>query len=511
MQREAFAHLRKRSEKAWGIANTWHTTIKDAYRWVLPERYTVASTGRDGQPNYSNLFDSTGQTALTDFAAFVTEALYPFDQEWFRFAPKDTLPNGAKDILRPMADKFTLTVRQLIDESNFHSAILAANKDLSLGTRFLRIDLDPYDETRIVFAAMLPTTFAIDEDRHGVIAGVFMKIKIRGVELERMFPGGEFSDQTRRQIEKDPECEVEICEAVTRIDDGWQYCAWEAGTAKDGAADVIVEQYYMTSPITVTRWSKTIGQAWGVGPSVQMLPDIKTADKVVELTLKNAAIAVTGIWLADDDGVLNPANIKLVPGSIIPKAVGSAGLTPLEAPGRFDVSQIVLEELRAKINMAHYVVKLPDREMTAYEASERTREEQRRLRGVFGQLRSEDVEPVLRRVIDLGQQMGRIPNDPRIRLLDLELVGPLAQAMRENRVRREIEAYQTVRTLFGPEAAAAAFKLQNMIPDMLSDLGISSDHYGSSAEFQRNVGTLTESAAQAAQLALPAPGQQPAQ
>ena len=75
------------------------------------------------------------------------------------------------------------------------------------------------------------------------------------------------------------------------------------------------------------------------------LPDIKTANKVVELILKNASIAVTGIWLADDDGVLNPANVKLVPGSIIPKAVGSAGLTPLQAPGRFDVSQLVLDDL----------------------------------------------------------------------------------------------------------------------------------------------------------------------
>ena len=82
------------------------------------------------------------------------------------------------------------------------------------------------------------------------------------------------------------------------------------------------------------------------------LPDIKTANKVVELILKNASIAVTGIWLADDDGVLNPANIKLVPGSIIPKAVGSSGLTPLQAPGRFDVSHLVLEDLRARIRHA---------------------------------------------------------------------------------------------------------------------------------------------------------------
>ena len=50
---------------------------------------------------------------------------------------------------------------------------------------------------------------------------------------------------------------------------------------------------------------------------MKCLPDIKTANKVVELILKNASIAVTGIWQADDDGVLNPANIELKPGATV--------------------------------------------------------------------------------------------------------------------------------------------------------------------------------------------------
>jgi hypothetical protein len=44
-----------------------------------------------------------------------------------------------------------------------------------------------------------------------------------------------------------------------------------------------------------------------------------------------------GDLAADDDGVLNVDNIDLSPGVIIPKAVGSVGLKPLEMPGRFDV------------------------------------------------------------------------------------------------------------------------------------------------------------------------------
>ena len=87
---------------------------------------------------------------------------------------------------------------------------------------------------------------------------------------------------------------------------------------------------------------------------MKALPDIKTANKVVELVLKNASIAVTGIWQADDDGVLNPATVELVPGTIIPKAGGSSGLTPLETPGRFDVSEIVLESLLGRTDLRAY-------------------------------------------------------------------------------------------------------------------------------------------------------------
>jgi hypothetical protein len=119
------------------------------------------------------------------------------------------------------------------------------------------------------------------------------------------------------------------------------------------------------------------------------LPDIKTANKVVELILKNASIAATRIWLAEDDGVLNPANIRLVPGSIIPKAAGSAGLTPLQAPGRFDVSELVLSDLRSRIRhtlMADRLAQVNDRRMTATEVLERSAEMTRLLGAVYGRL-----------------------------------------------------------------------------------------------------------------------------
>jgi hypothetical protein len=162
-----------------------------------------------------------------------------------------------------------------------------------------------------------------------------------------------------------------------------------------------------------------------------VLPDIKTVNKVVELTLKNASIAVTGIWQADDDGVLNPANIRLVPGTIIPKAVGSSGLTPLQAPGRFDVSTLMLDELRGRIRHTLLVDRLgpiAGRQMTATEVLERSAEMGRLLGATYGRLQAELLTPLLTRAIGILRRRGDIPNFALDgRSVDLLYKSPLAR------------------------------------------------------------------------------------
>ena len=55
----------------------------------------------------------------------------------------------------------------------------------------------------------------------------------------------------------------------------------------------------------------------GRGPCLYALPDIKTLNKVTELTLKNASISIGGVFTAVDDGVLNPQTISITPGAVI--------------------------------------------------------------------------------------------------------------------------------------------------------------------------------------------------
>ena len=62
---------------------------------------------------------------------------------------------------------------------------------------------------------------------------------------------------------------------------------------------------------------KASNERYGRGPVLYALPDIKTLNKVVELTLKNASISIGGVFTAVDDGVLNPQTISIVPGAVI--------------------------------------------------------------------------------------------------------------------------------------------------------------------------------------------------
>ena len=86
-----------------------------------------------------------------------------------------------------------------------------------------------------------------------------------------------------------------------------------------------------SNPFICFRWSKCAGEVYGRGPLINALSSIKTTNLTIQLILENAQMSISGIYQMEDDGVINPDTINLVPGTIIPKAMGSAGLQPIQA------------------------------------------------------------------------------------------------------------------------------------------------------------------------------------
>jgi hypothetical protein len=498
-----FRKLCDRAKTAWTVAEYEHSSLREVYRYLWPERYQemVSGPGSAGKgstsgdrPRFDHLFDPTGMQALEDGAAQVAEVVHPWDSQWARWVPRAGIEEDVQPQLADLASSFTAKAMSALSRSNFHTEATASHRDFLIGTGFMALELDTREPRRVMATSIPAYRMACECDAAGRWTGFFRKYSPRARDLPAMFGrGATFSEAANKAMKDEPESRVEVEYGWTWDHEGkaWASCAWETSQKHK-----IVEAEHRTCPIIGYRASRTGGRAWATGPATRALPDVKVANKVVELILQNAAIAVTGMWQAEDDGVLNPAAITLRAGIIIPKASGSDGLQPLEAPGRFDVSQMVLDDLRQNIKRALYVTRIAEREMTAEEYRGRLQQQIREMRGMYGQLRNEFVSPVNARTLDLLEQMGEIEAAEFDQLLDVQMTGPMAQDAQMAEVERLQGSFGVVAGMVGPELAMAALNAHEMVPWVARQMHAKTGMWKSKEEIQQFGAQVQQMAAQ---------------
>lgn len=388
---ETVETVRRRFERARSARNPWETLWQECYAFALPPAQPNAGsdTSLSHAPSFSGrLFDGTAPDAVDQLAASLLARLTPPWSRWFGLAAGRDLSPEEQQKAGPELEAIAEALQTHFDRSNFAVEIHQCYLDLAAaGTACLLFEEAQIGaDSAFRFTAVPLAEAWLEEGTQGRLDTVFRRTTLEGEAFRQRFPKAALEADTLRRIDAGEDVRIEVIEAVLpegEDREGYRYVALRDGGAAAGAAGMerggddapLAEGRFQRSPFIAFRWLKAPGEAYGRSPVMKALPDIKTANKVVELVLKNASIAVTGIWQAEDDGVLNPANIKLIPGSIIPKAVGSAGLTPLEAPGKFDVSQLVLEDLRARIRhalMADVLAQIDAPRMTATEVLERS-------------------------------------------------------------------------------------------------------------------------------------------
>ncbi|MBL6459164.1 head-tail connector protein [Belnapia sp. T6] len=354
------------------------------------------------------LFDATAADAAEQLAASLLAELTPPWSRWFGLAPARPGPEDAA--FTAALEEAAQALQRHLDRSNFAVEMHQAFLDLVVaGTGVLLVEEAPLGAASAFRFAAVPLRGAVlEEGEEGRLEVLFRSTRLPAAALRRRFPAAPLPPELERAAANGDTQPLPLLEAI------WP----ERGTARYAAilADPgrplpLAEGRFAESPCIAFRWLKVPGEQYGRGPVMKALPDIRTANKVVELVLKNASIAATGIWQAEDDGVLNPATVKLVPGAIIPRAPGSSGLTPLAAPGNFDVSQLVLQDLRARIRgalLADRIGALPSGPMTATEVLERGSQAARLLGATYGRLQSELLTPLVGRCLGILGRRGEI-------------------------------------------------------------------------------------------------------
>jgi hypothetical protein len=146
---------------------------------------------------------------------------------------------------------------------------------------------------------------------------------------------------------------------------------------------------------------------------MEMLPDIKMVNKMMEATLQGAQKTINPPMMVTDDGVIG--RVRLTPGGLTVVRAGEAPIRPLIIDARVDFGYQAVEDVRKRIRAGFFVDQLQlnqGPQMTATEVMQRTEEKLRLMGPVLGRQHFEFLRPVVERVFGIMLRRGLIPPAP---------------------------------------------------------------------------------------------------
>lgn len=494
MEREAKAQARK---------DEWRSVYEDCYKFALPQRNLYNGYyegGVAGQNKMTNVFDSTAIHATQRFANRIQAGLFPPYKKWCRLEAGSMIPADRKADAQSALDAYTEIMFDTLRQTNFDLAMGEFLLDLAVGTAVMMIM--PGDEsTPIRFTPVPQYLVAFEEGPYGNIDNVFRKLRLKAEAIPQEYPDAQISPQLQDVIDRSPAKEIDLIDAVVFDTDRALFCyhvIWPQTQQE------LVYRTMRSNPFVVTRYMKASGEIYGRGPLVTAIADIKTLNKTLELVLKNASLAVAGVYTAADDGVLNPQNIQIKPGSIISVARNGGpqgpSLVPLARASDFNVSQIVINDLRMNIKKIMMDDTLPPDNMSARSATEiaeRTRELATNLGSAFGRLINETMIPIVTRILYVMDNQGLIDLPLRVNGQEVKVspVSPLAQAQKLQEVNDAMQ-YAQIAMSMGVQGAATV-SVQRLLEFVADRMGVDSKILATGEEQMQFMQAMQQQAQQA--------------
>lgn len=412
----------------------WETLWDTTYRYIAPERAAVFATSQRESADsiQADVFDSTAIEAAEKLVNLLISGMIPPWSKWFRLEPSATLDEQTQEqMTEPLQDIASL-VLQTLAASNFYLEAQPMLLDRVVGgTGGLSMKIH---NGRLAFRCIPLSELAVAEDSLGRVSHVARRSSIDIESLRRLYEDKLPTFFKKELDEKKPFDKEDTYEVSKLQADGqWEYML----VLKRPTPEVVLEtDITPVSRLVVSRWSKVPGHAYGRGPGLRALSDVRALNKIKELTLKNAAVAVGGAWTVVSDGVLNPQTLIIEPGVRIPVASNNPNdpsVLPLPSYADFDVANFSMEDLRNSIKaafMADQFQTLGRTPLSATEVAERTRVIASDMGASLSRLQTEFLVPVLKFVLHHLRQKGQAPDfvDIQGQFTDVQFVSRLAQA-----------------------------------------------------------------------------------
>lgn len=198
---------------------------------------------------------------------------------------------------------------------------------------------------------------------------------------------------------------------------------------------LVRESGYHEMPVIVPRWARLPQSAYATGPVASALPDMRLLNKLRANELSATELAVAGMWIAEDDGVLNPKTVKVGPRRVI-VANSVDSMKPLLTGADFNVAFMAEERLERAIRKRLLADQLQPQDgpaMTATEVHVRVALIRQLLGPVFGRLQAEFLQPLVERCFGLAYRAGILGEAPQSlggRSFHIKYISPLARSQK---------------------------------------------------------------------------------
>lgn len=463
----------QRFKQSWSNAQQWQSTLEDAYKYAVPQQVTYDNPISTGEKRGSDVYDSTLPSSLTGFVGKMASGLTPAGAQWLSLVPGPDVDDSFKEEVHRELQNVTDTFFKFIERSNFYPTIYSAYRDWAIGTAAILCNENDDDDNPLHFSCVPIDTIALE-------IGPFEKpdnpwrryYNYPARNIEQQWVGANIDSYIRGRISQDYNYKVEIIEGT--IWDPQEKLYNYIVMTKDGQ-HVFVDEYTESSPWIIFRYSNYRNEAFGRGIVLDLMPEVKTLNKMREDMLKQQELALNPPIIAMGDSIANMHNIRFEPNSIIPAQMmpdGSLSVQQLANRSNFQVSYNEMQYIRSVIQKALFSDPLGPIETPAKTATEitiRVREITERIAPAAGLFMWEFGNQFVDRVLYILKKRGIIP---QIKVdgkeVSIRYASPLTNSHNLSEAANLEQYWAQLVQMLGPEAALAGVKVDEL-PSWLAE------------------------------------------
>jgi len=460
-----------------GNKQLWEDHLRECYRYAMPERNTIDDYS-PGQEKREYVFDSTAIDGLEDYANRMESQVVPPSVNWMKLEAGSDIPEDESEEVAEGLDETTKIVFNHIRSSNFSSQIHESFLDLGVSTGAIIVEAGDGIQSSLNFRSVSLSELILERSSRGIAETVWRDITVQAGDIPFIWPQANLTEALKRIVEEKPEEDVSLIEGVMLVGTD----EYEDVLIYEEEATFLYQNTVESSPWIVFRETTIPGEVYGRGRVMRVLPDIKSVNIMMEDYLKGLNFQANPIFMATDDGVINPFTTTLTPGSITP--VGSndsrnPSLTQLPIAGNLQLLEFAIRGLQDVIRRALMskpfgnIEETPVR--TATEMSIRNADNAQTQVGASGRIQAELLERLVARCVYILKKAGKVP-DIRVdgREVKIKYTSPIAKQQDELQLATMFRFAESMQ-MFPPEQVMAKIKIEDFPQEIADIMGLPSN------------------------------------